>query len=278
MAESAARLGRSSFEVAVQLARLAVKGDPTCNECRAVLGYVLGTRGWKWEEAGRHLSQAIQADGTQVYWRLWYAEWLAVHGRLDEAWQQAEHSARLSPSEPRTHSTAAFVRYFQGRYREAIQEAEKATALNRAFQPAHYWMYRSYQQLGEDVSAIGERVFEITAWAASPEASQRLRNQYIPLWERKGREGVAHAWIHEVRDGVPLRVHRYNRAIWFAWIGDYQNALKELEAAVQARPYALIFVGVDPAFAPLRADPRFQNVVRSVGLPPPAVASTQNGN
>ncbi|MBL8212883.1 MAG: winged helix-turn-helix domain-containing protein [Bryobacterales bacterium] len=207
LAESAARLGRSSFEVSIQLARLALQGDAACNECRAVLGYVLGTRGWKWEEAGHHLAGAVQADGTQVYWRIWYAEWLAVQGRLAEALEQAQKAALVAPAEPRTHSTVASVLYLQGRYREAIQEAEKAVALNRAFQPAHYWMYRSHQQLGEDAGAIGERAFEVTAWAGAPEiAAQAFRDQYFPILERQGRAGVARAWIHEVRDGVPLRV------------------------------------------------------------------------
>ena len=173
----------------------------------------------------------------------------------------------MAPAEPRTHSTVSSVLYLQGRYREAIQEAEKAVALNRAFQPAHYWMYRSHQQLGEDAGAIGERAFEVTAWAGAPEiAAQAFRDQYFPILERQGRAGVARAWIHEVRDGVPLRVHRYNRAIWFAWIGDYENALAELEAAVKARPYSLIYVAVDPAFAPLQTIARFHEVVRSVGL------------
>ena len=72
--------------------------------------------------------------------------------------------------------------------------------------------------------------------------------------------------MHEVREGSPLAVHRYNRAIWSMWIGEREQALEELEAAVATKPYHLIYVAVDPVFAPLRGEARFQEVVRRVGL------------
>ena len=61
-------------------------------------------------------------------------------------------------------------------------------------------------------------------------------------------------------------MHRYNRALWQAWIGEYDQALAELEAGVKSRPYQMIYTAVDPAFKSLRANPRFQKVVRDIGL------------
>lgn len=96
----------------------------------------------------------------------------------------------------------------------------------------------------------------------------KFQDTYVAILEQRGRAGVARAWIHEVRNGSPREVHRYNRAMWFAWIGEFDNALEELEAAVKARPYSLIYAGVDPIFTLLRSNPRFQAVLKQVGLPP----------
>jgi len=53
------------------------------------------------------------------------------------------------------------------------------------------------------------------------------------------------------------RKNRYNRAVWQMWSGQPQQALDELEAAEEARPFNLIYVAADPTFAPLRAKPAF---------------------
>lgn len=269
-AEASARLGKASFDVSIELARSAVRNDPGCGECRAVLGYVLGTRGWKWDEAATHLASAVESNPNQLYWRLWYAELLAVQGKLDAALAQAEAAAKLAPAAPRVYSTLAYIRFFLGDYHGALAQTEKAIALDRRFQPGHYWAYRSHLALGDDHSAIVSRALEVTSWAAQgPNEEETFRERALANFQKDGRSGVARGWIHEVREGTPLAVHRYNRAFWFMWIGEHDNALTELEAAVKSRPYALIYVAVDPAFAPIRNHPRFQEVSRKVGLVPP---------
>jgi tetratricopeptide (TPR) repeat protein len=268
LAELAARQGKSSFGAAVELARLSVAADPNCADCQAVLGYVLGTRAWRWEEARQALERALALDPKNLYARIWYAEWLAIHNRLDEALEHAKQVRALAPAELRGLSTVAFVHYFQGRFKDALSETEKANGMNRWFQPAHYWAYRSFMQMGDDYNAIMERGMEVEAWSGLNKAGvSAFQDTYNAILEKQGRAGVARAWIHEVRNGTPREVHRYNRAMWFAWIGEFDNALEELEAAVKSRPYMVIYTAVDPIFTPVRQHPRFQEVLRQVGLP-----------
>ena len=57
-----------------------------------------------------------------------------------------------------------------------------------------------------------------------------------------------------------------------AWVhlglGDRDKAIEELEAALPIRESDLTEINVEPHWDPLRTDPRFQNVVRRVGLSP----------
>ena len=53
-------------------------------------------------------------------------------------------------------------------------------------------------------------------------------------------------------------------------LGDTTRALDELEHAVRIRSFFLPFITVDPVYAPLAHNPRFLEIVRTVGLKFPA--------
>jgi len=49
-------------------------------------------------------------------------------------------------------------------------------------------------------------------------------------------------------------------------VGDADRAFASLERAFQVRSAGLIYLHVDPAYQPLRADPRFGALVARIGL------------
>jgi len=268
MAESAARLGNDSFEHALELARRAVAADAECSECQSVLGYVLGVRMWRWEEAGRHLLRAVELNPRRSTHRIYLTEWLMVQGRLEEAARQAEEATRLDPSNPRCWTILAAVRYFQQRYADAIREAERSASLDPQHPSAPLWGCHSYMMLGDEQNAIIGRAKALAAYSSYPNiAYLEYANKFFAALAKSGRRGLAQLWLEDVSRGRALGVHRYNRALWFAWMGENEAALDELEGGVKSRPYQMIWTAVDPMFAPLRANPRFQKVVREIGLP-----------
>ena len=64
--------------------------------------------------------------------------------------------------------------------------------------------------------------------------------------------------------------HQYVRAeilaMGYAATGDLDRAFACLERAYQARSAGLVYLHIDPAYAPLRGDPRFGELVRKIGL------------
>jgi DNA-binding winged helix-turn-helix (wHTH) protein len=268
LAETAARLGEFTFEPALALARRAVQADPACGECQSTLGYVLGVRMWRWTQAESHLARAVQLDPKRASHRILYAEWLMVNGRLDSAAREAIAATRLEPGESRAWSILSAVRFFQRRYADAIREGERAAALNLHHPGAFLWIYRANMQLGDDANVVFARVREVAARANQPDPADTLSPRYLALLERGGRKAVAEAWLEDVGKGRPREVHRYNRALWYMWTGNPASALDELEAGLTSRPYQMIYTAVDPAFASLHSDPRFQRIVRSLDLAP----------
>jgi hypothetical protein len=53
----------------------------------------------------------------------------------------------------------------------------------------------------------------------------------------------------------------------YAELGEKEQALSWLEKAYQGREHDLAFAKVWPMFDGLRADPRYQDLIRRVGLP-----------
>lgn len=267
MAESAARMGQFSFDNALELARRAVRDDARCSECQAILGYILGTRMWRWQEALPHLERAVELNPSRASHRVFLAEWLMIHGRLADAEKHATEATRLEPANPMVWSALAAVRFFQQRYGESIREGEHAAALDHRQPSSFYWQYRSQMLLGEDLNVISGRAKSVAAHSADvPRAVSEFTAKYQAIHQSSGRKGVAKAWLEEVGAGRAAMVHRYNRAIWNMWVGDHDPALAELEAGVQSRPFHMIYTAVDPVFAPLRSNPRFHKILEQLGV------------
>jgi serine/threonine-protein kinase len=49
--------------------------------------------------------------------------------------------------------------------------------------------------------------------------------------------------------------------------GDRARALDWLETAYAERDPQMLYIGINPIFDPLRAEPRFQALVKTMGLP-----------
>jgi tetratricopeptide (TPR) repeat protein len=191
-----------------------------------------------------------------------------VQGRLEEAARQAQEATKLEPSNPRGWTLLAAVRYFQQRYVESIRAAEHSASLDPQHPSATIWLYHSYMRLGDDENTLISRAKTIAASSADPDrAHKEVSDRFFATLSKSGRRGVVESWVDEVSKGRAIDVHRYNRALWFAWVGEFERALVELEAGLKSRPYQIIYTAFDPAFTPIRSNPRFLQVVRGLGLP-----------
>ena len=59
-------------------------------------------------------------------------------------------------------------------------------------------------------------------------------------------------------------VSAYEIAIVYCWLGDLDKAFQWLTLAEQEHAVGFTFVRVDPRLEPLRADPRFQELLRGI--------------
>ena len=96
----------------------------------------------------------------------------------------------------------------------------------------------------------------------------RDAERMLKIYKEAGLPGTVAALLKEMGEPPGIDTQRYQRATWRMWNSDPQGALEELEAAVETKPFHLIYVAADPAFEPLRSDPRFQRILDRLGITP----------
>lgn len=267
VAELAARSGSASFDHAAKIAEEAVLEEPRCSECRAILGYILMTRLWKWPDAGRHLQTAVSSSDSSAQAHLWFGQWLLVHGRTNDAHQHFDFAIQKEPTAQGPLVMRGVTYYFEGKRREAMQALHAAEGLDPMGANPSYWQYHCLWGEGRSLEAATRwlRHFALfSGISADMETEQRAELQTV--FSQRGQQGLIEKWLRDTEPAKPRVLLCYERAVWMAWKGDREAALAELEYAEKARPFNLIYAAVEPAFLSLRTEPRFRALVSRLGL------------
>src|SRR6266850_1797234 len=261
------RAGTGPLEAHTQTrewAQKALKLDDTLAEAHAALAWI-EMADWNWTGAEQEFRRAIELNPNLPVAHTWYAQFLSYMRRFKESLAQAEIARRLDPASPDTsvHSAESYVN--AGRVDEAIEFYQKVLELEPSYFVAHHSLARAYiekemyQQAIEELEkamALGGRDSLSLGVLAHAYGKAGQRQEALKLvselLQRPNREHVP-----------PLRP----LAIAYSGLGDKDKAFACLETAYERRSGALWELNSQPLYAPLRSDPRFQDLARRIGLP-----------
>jgi len=194
----------------------------------------------------------------------WYGITLWELGRHDESQRQMRQALALDPMSRIINTNVGFGLYMAREYEAAIERFRQALVRFPDWDYTLYLLARSYSQDGRHDEAI-ETMLRAIEQARAQQNGLGNRNWAAGLaaiLARAGREEVARDTLRAI-EGLadPTRL-----AIAYVAVGDTGEALRHLEQAVAIRSPFLSELG-DPAYDPIRDDPRFRAIVREVGLP-----------
>ncbi len=231
---------------------------PSLPEAHASLASVREVYEWDWDGADREYRAAIRLRPTYATAHHWRAMLLARLGRFEEARNEIALARELDPLSPVIAAAAANIDYYAGDYARSIAAARTALRLDPEFEQARVQLALSLAMSGDSAAALQElQHARGSATVATAEAIIRARGGDVDAANRFLRAAEARPDAHS---------NGYAIAAVHMALGDRDGALQWLRAAADAHSFWLASVAVDPAFAPLRDDPRFRELLARVRL------------
>jgi TolB-like protein/Tfp pilus assembly protein PilF len=218
---------------------------------------------WEWEDAERDYLRAIELNPNLADARRYYARFLSFMGRHGQALDQIKRAKELDPLSPGVYVTLAHILCNARQYDQAIEVLKKTLELDQSYSGA-YWF------LGYCYSAKGMYAEAITAFEEAIKLGQDAPATQIRLGSacaRAGNRARAQAILKQLQTSKDY-VSPCELGILYAALGERDQAFASLEKAYEAHDVQFQFLGVSPEWDPLRSDPRFQDLLRRVGLTP----------
>lgn len=242
-------------------ARKALELDDSLAEAHASMAGVKLLYDWDLRGAEQEFQRAIELNPSYPEPRRMYSALLVMLGRDQEAMAQAETAEELDPLT--FQGTKAVTLTYLHRYDAAIAEYKDALLLNPSSVPARYGLASAYLDNGMTKEAIEETEKALTL-SGDANGAETIRKTY----EKRGYQGVIELRLGQLREkSKGAYVSPLDFAALYAELGDKEQAFAWLDKAYQERASFLIYLGLDSSFDKIRSDPRFENLLRKIGLP-----------
>ena len=250
-------------------ARKSLELDESLAEAHAARALVNHHYHWNWKDAEASYRRAIELNPGYAAAHLWYSWLLLALGRNDEALAEIERTMVIAQeTDPRrlvaVHATRAQAYYFKRDFQRAVNECEKALQLDPRHFMLHYILGRAYRRLGDSSKAIAQLKAATKSAGEVPLVDAVLGLAYAVSGRREEAQKVVGAFTAaaRVRYIPPMYF-----VILYAGLGEKEKALAWLEKAFEERSDLLTWVNVEPMMDDVRSDPRFQDLIRRIGLP-----------
>jgi eukaryotic-like serine/threonine-protein kinase len=255
---------REAMPQAKAAAAKALQIDPDLAEAHISLGYSAYTFDWDWEASTRHFDRALALNREAVMKSNSYPFYLTVAGRHDEAVRVARAAVESDPVSASVSHTLVVQLALAGRVDEAIDESRRTIEIDPNFAVAHDVLAYLLVEKGRHQEALAESQKAVALSPVSPMFKAGLGYLYAQL----GQSNAARQIIGELTAASRLR---YTPALAFAVVhlglGERDEAIAWLEKAYEERYNRLAYLRQEPVWDPLRPDPRFQDLMRRIGLP-----------
>jgi TolB-like protein/Tfp pilus assembly protein PilF len=254
---------REAYPRAKAAAARALAIDETLAEAHVSLAMAMKEYDWDWPGAGRAYERALELNPNYAVAHQWYGEYLAAVGRHPEAIAAFKRAIDLDPLSLIIHaSLGRHGYYFARQYDQAIAQLQKTLDMDENFWVARLWLGWTYANIGRLSEALSEL-----------QTGRRLDNNLeivAALGYTYGRAGQR-IEAQQVLDELQLLSRRQYvspmlGALIAIGMGEHERAFGWLEQCYADRAQMLSELKAEPAFDPLRADPRFSDLLRRVGL------------
>ncbi len=251
------------FALAKMYARRALELDDSLAEAHASLAWSLFLYDWDSEGAERHFRSSIERNPRYASAHQWYAFLLASRGQIEEALVEGHMAQELDPSSVSVRRSLAWIYFYARHFEQARHHITRAIEANPMAE-------ESYRVLGITLALEGrleesERVLREAVGMHGAGSYTEATLGYALA--RAGKTGEAEELLHALeRRREESYVSPVALATLLIGLGRHDAALDWAERAYEERRGWLVYFAVNPLLDPLRGHPRFQALLRRMGL------------
>ncbi|MFL6232678.1 MAG: protein kinase domain-containing protein, partial [Thermoanaerobaculia bacterium] len=253
---------REALPKAREAATKAIALDDGLAEAHLALGN-LALNDWSWSGTDREYRRAIELSPNLAEAHMLYASYLAALGRTAESLAEVQRAQALDPLGLRQMLYSGIVLQRVRRNDEAIRVLRDLLKIDPESSLAHVVLGYSYAYQGRYAEAITEYREHLRMTGGN---NSTLAYMGCAL-AMSGQRREALALLDKLKAAKDY-VSPAELAILYVGLGDREGAFAALERAYREHDLQLRHLKTEQHYDPLRSDPRFNDLLRRVGLTP----------
>lgn len=262
-AEQRTTLAKSYVQKALEI-------DNTLGEGYAVVALGQCYSEWNFVGAEQNYRRAIELSPNDATAHHWFAEFLSMQGRFGESLEEYARAMSLDPLSMSIRTDRALSFYYARDYDRAVNYLNEARQVDPDYSLTYTfldWVYREKGMYAEAADAM-EKVYALQQKKGERgEATMKRFERYADqLRNGAAAHGDRGYWRVMADSEVTMGAGPYYVAVAHAKLGENDEAFKYLEMAFRDHYTGFVWLKVDPAIENLRQDPRFNNLLRRVGI------------
>jgi tetratricopeptide (TPR) repeat protein len=216
---------------------------------------------WDLNNAAREEERAIQIDPLNVEAHHNYAYRLIDLGKPDQAIAEIRRAQELDPLNMVMNIDLGEILLFARHTDEAISTLRQAIEMDPARANAHWDLGLAYEAKGMNAECVAERLEEFRLNGETAETIAELRKAF----ESSGIEGFWRRRLAQMK-ARPGYTEPFEFVNLYLSLGDKDQTFAWLEKAYRDRNPFMVGLKSSPRSDLLRSDPRYDDLVKRVGL------------
>lgn len=248
------------FPLSKAAATKALRLDDSLADAHTALAFVGFAHDWDWAASEREFRRAIELNPNYDEAHSGYALYMVARGRLDEAIRESQKALELAPFELTTQVNLGAIYACDRQYDRALETL------------------RNVAELSPQDPSSRSVMAEVYARKNQPELAQEQARSSLQLSHNDDSMVASAAWVFAAtgkKDDARRMLEQLKKspnpdpylvAMAYSALGDKDAAFRLLDEAFAKRNGSLAAIGCEPAFEDLRSDPRYQALLRRMGL------------
>jgi TolB-like protein/DNA-binding winged helix-turn-helix (wHTH) protein/Tfp pilus assembly protein PilF len=248
----------------------AIELDPGLASGHSTLGFVKAHYEFDWPSAEREYLRALALNPNDAYAHFFYSNsYLSPLGRHAQAIEEMRKAVAIDPFSAPVQAFLGRTYIWARQYDKALEQFQKVAEMFPGFAIDHERLAQLHAFMGRFDQAIAEDTKARLLSGENEKSALAKEAKLRHAWTTQGAPGYWKALVElsQTAENPPEAYNSpFGTAILYAQLGDKARALNALEQAYEQRSLAMTEINIEPAFDPIRGEPRFKALLQRVRL------------